>query len=427
MRILMLAQFFPPDIGGEERHVQNLAAQLVGRGHDVAVATHAVPGLPEREVLDTGVRVHRIPTSAMRLPGVYSSARQHHPPMPDPSAVRALGAVLDTERPDVVHAHNWIVNSVLPVLRRHGRRYPLVMTLHDYSQVCSTKRLMRDGVVCAGPSARCLPCATKHYGPLVGPATVAATAAMRPWKARAADHVVSVSHSVAQRNGVAAWPNSTVVPNFIPDSLLTREADPAAPKLPSEAADLVGRDYLLFVGDLSPDKGLAPLLTAYESLGEDRPALLMVGRPGPGTPTDLPDGARICESWAHEDVLEAFAGCRVAVLPSVWPDPCPTTVLEAMASGRPVVTTAIGGMLDMVVPEETGLLVPPDDADALSAAIRRVLDDPDLARALGAGGRERVTKFTASAVAQRLEDIYRSVVAGRGADDAELMEGHLAR
>ncbi len=426
MRILMLAQFFPPDIGGEERHVQNLSARLVARGHDVAVATHAVPGLPEREVLASGVRVHRIPTSAMRIPRVYSSERQHHAPMPDPEAARALRRVLDVERPDVVHAHNWIVNSVLPVLGRGAGRYPLVLTLHDYSQVCATKRLMRDGSLCSGPSARCLPCATKHYGFLAGPATAAATAAMRPWKARAADHVVSVSHSVAQRNGVDAWPNSTVVPNFVPDELLTRESDPSALRLPTEAADLVGRDYLLFVGDLSPDKGLAPLLTAYESLGPDRPALLMVGRPGPGTPTDLPEGARICREWAHEDVLEAFAGCRVAVLPSVWPDPCPTTVLEAMASGRPVVTTAIGGMLDMVVPNESGLLVPPDDAHALAGAIRRVLNDPDLAARLGRGGRERVTTFTASAVAARLEDIYSSVAASRAASP-ELMEGQLTR
>lgn len=426
MRILMLAQFFPPDIGGEERHVQNLGAALVARGHDVAVATHAVPGLPLHEVLPSGVRVHRIPTAAMRLPGVYASARQHHPPMPDPEAARALRRVLAAERPDVVHAHNWIVNSVLPVLGRGAERYPLVLTLHDYSQVCATKRLMRDGKVCAGPSARCLPCASAHYGPLTGPAIAAATAAMRPWKARAADHVVSVSHSVAQRNGVDAWANSSVVPNFVPDELLTRVSDPAAPRLPAEAGDLIGRDYLFFAGDLSPDKGLAPLLAAYESLGPDRPALLMVGRPGPGTPTDLPKGARICREWAHEDVLEAFAGCRAAVLPSVWPDPCPTTVLEAMASGRPVVTTAIGGMLDMVVPDESGLLVAPDDADALGAAIRRVLADPDLATRLGRAGRERVTHFTASAVAARLEDIYYTVAAGR-AGTPELLEGQTTR
>src|SRR6202012_185775 len=90
MRILLLAQFFPPDIGGEERHVFNLANTLAGRGHDVAVATQRMADVPDLETLTSGVRVHRFATAAMRLPGVYSSSRPHHPPLPDPLGVREL-------------------------------------------------------------------------------------------------------------------------------------------------------------------------------------------------------------------------------------------------------------------------------------------------------------------------------------------------
>jgi len=88
MRILLLAQFFPPDIGGEERHVFNLAKTLAGRGHEVAVATQRMADVPDQETLTSGVRVHRFATAAMRLPGVYSSSRTHHPPLPDPLGVR---------------------------------------------------------------------------------------------------------------------------------------------------------------------------------------------------------------------------------------------------------------------------------------------------------------------------------------------------
>ena len=84
MRILLLAQFFPPDIGGEERHVFNLANTLAGRGHEVAVATQHLADVPDYEVLDSGVRVHRFTTAAMHLPGVYSTGRAHHLPLPDP-------------------------------------------------------------------------------------------------------------------------------------------------------------------------------------------------------------------------------------------------------------------------------------------------------------------------------------------------------
>ena len=81
MRILLLAQFFPPEIGGEERHVFNLANILAERGHEVAVATQRLVDVPDQETLSSGVRVHRFATAAMRLPGVYSTSRSHHPPM----------------------------------------------------------------------------------------------------------------------------------------------------------------------------------------------------------------------------------------------------------------------------------------------------------------------------------------------------------
>src|ERR1039458_5371782 len=113
MRILLLAQFFPPDIGGEERHVFNLANTLADRGHEVAVATQRMAGVPDEEVLASGVHVHRFATMAMSLPGVYSTSRLHHPPIPDPLGVRELARIVRRERPEVIHAHNWIVNSAL--------------------------------------------------------------------------------------------------------------------------------------------------------------------------------------------------------------------------------------------------------------------------------------------------------------------------
>jgi glycosyltransferase involved in cell wall biosynthesis len=409
MRILLAAQFFPPDIGGEERHVFNLANILAARGHHVAVATQQVPGLPATEKLASAVRVHRFGTLAMRLPGVYASERQHHLPVPDPVGVRRLARILDAERPDVVHAHNWVVNSLLPLRWPGGRRdFGLVLTLHDYSSRCATKRLMRSGAPCAGPGpVRCLACAAGHYGPVVGPVTAASTTAMRPWKRQAVDYTVSVSRAVAQGNGVPDGPTAGVIPNFVPDELLRVPAETGQAWEATRARlGLPAGEYLLFVGDLSRDKGLPVLLRAYESLGPARPRLVLVGRRTPETPGRLPDGADIHFGWPHEDVMAAFRQCTAAVLPSAWPDPCPTTVLEAMASGRPVVTTAIGGMRDMVEDGESGLLVAPGDHRDLASGLSRVLADGGLRSRLGAGGRERAVRFTASAVAARLEQVY---------------------
>ena len=415
MRLLLLAQFFPPDIGGEERHVFNLANTLADRGHEVAVATQCIDGLPEKEVLATGARIYRFSTMAMHLPGVYSSNRQHHPPFPDLLGIRNLARILQWERPDVVHAHNWIVNSILP-LRRKSADHPefgLVLTLHDYSRVCATKRLMRDGSVCVGPATvRCMKCAISHYGSIVGPVTATATAAIRPWKDHAVDYTISVSRAVADGNGILDSPAASVIPNFVLDSTLM----PMSKSLDEAVADQVQQalptePFLLFVGDLSKEKGVHTLLRAYDSLSADRPPLVLIGRRTADTPRHLPSGTEIYIDWPHEWIMSAFRLCLAAVLPSVWPDPCPTTVLEAMACGCPTITTAIGGMVDMIVDGKSGLLVHPGDEHELATALKRVLADDELRMLIGTGARERVRIFTSSRIVERLEAVYEQVSA----------------
>ena len=413
MRILLLAQFFPPDIGGEERHVFNLANTLADRGHVVAVATQRMAGVPDQETLGSGVRVHRFATVAMHLPGVYSSSRTHHPPLPDPLGVRELSRITRQERPHVVHAHNWIVNSAVALRRSSpmGLRFGLVLTLHDFSHVCATKRLMRMGLPCEGPAvARCLPCAAAHYGPALGPLTAAATALMRPWKSRAIDHVVCVSNAVASGSRIPPGPDTSVIPNFVLDEIVPgRAGHVVAGRTEDIPTDLPNEEFLLFVGELSRDKGLPTLLRAYELLGTKRPPLLLVGRRTLDTPAHLPDGAEMFAEWPHDHVMAAFRRCLFAVLPSICLDACPTTVLEAMASARPVITTATGGIVDMIVDGENGLLVPPGDERKLAEAMARLLNDADLRVRLAAGAQERVQRFTASAVVERLEAVYARV------------------
>ena len=113
----------------------------------------------------------------------------------------------------------------------------------------------------------------------------------------------------------------------------------------------------------------------------------------------------------HDQVLSLFRSARTVVVPSVWSDPCPTVVLEAMAAGRPVVAAASGGILDMVVDGVTGVLVPPGDAAALAGAINSVLSDPDRGRAFGAAGRDRAREFTVSSVVERIERMYDGAIA----------------
>ncbi len=403
MKVLLLSQFYPPIIGGEERHVRTLAIELTRRGHDVSVGTLVVPGTSEGTTVEDGVTIHRLRSLTSRLAGLYAEqSRPHLPPLPDPVLSRGLAALVKRLDPEVVHAHNWILNSYLPVaVRRHT---PVVLTLHDYSDRCSTKRLVYDGRLCSGPAPRkCLGCAAAHYGPLKGAVTALGVAAALPVRRRKVSQYLTVSAAVATGNGLEeAGVPYEVVPNFVPDGLegpvrLRPDFAPAGP-------------YLFFAGDLTREKGLHTLLAAYESLGPDAPALLVAGRRAPDTPTTLPAGVTLVEDLKHEQVLAAFAHALAAALPSVWPDPCPTTVLEAMALGVPVVTTTTGGMVDMVENGVSGLLVEPGDAPALAAALQTLIADAPLRDRLRLAAKERVgARFSVGSVADKIEAVYAKV------------------
>ncbi len=407
MKILQLAQFIPPLAGGEERHVWNLARCLAGRGHEVTLLGFANEGdSPAGATESEGVRLVRVRTTASRLPALYSDpSRPHALPLPDPAVSRAIRHELSTARFDVVHAHNWIVNSALGPVSRAG--VPLVMTLHDYSHICATKRLMEfERHRCPGPSPkRCLPCASAHYGAANGIVTLAANAWSAPRRARRLAEVAAVSSAVADAVAVPAgrWLhdarlNARVIPNFIPDEIVVDEIAPTKPDAP-----------LLFVGDLSYDKGIPVLLEAYARL-DSPPPLLLAGRLGTGEAWDFPPGAIWKGEIPHHEVVALLRSARAVVVPSVWADPCPTVVLEAMAAGRPVVAAASGGIVDMVIDGQTGYLVPPGDAAALAGALDTLLRAPETAKAFGVAGRDRAREFTISAVVSRIEALYRDAV-----------------
>jgi glycogen(starch) synthase len=411
VKILHLAQFLPPAAGGEERHVWNLARKLVSRGHDVTLLGFATDDDGPGESVSDGVRIVRVRTAASRFPMLYSDpGRPHALPLPDPEVTKAIREVLAGNRFDVVHAHNWIVNSALGPAARAG--VPLVMTLHDYSHICSTKRLMEHGRTrCPGPSPRrCLSCASDHYGKANGAVTLAANVWSARRRAKLLTDAAAVSGAVAAAVDVPSnrWLHSAalrprVIHNFIPDEIIVDDIPPTEPNAP-----------LLFAGDLSFDKGVGTLLEAYGRL-ESPPRLVLAGRSA-GEDWKFPRGADWVGVLPHAEIVTLFQTARAVVVPSVWADPCPTVVLEAMAAGRPVVAAASGGILDMVVDGETGLLVPPGDAPALAHALTALLSDPGKAQAFGVAGRDRAREFTVTAIVERIEQMYDDAIADREID-----------
>jgi glycosyltransferase involved in cell wall biosynthesis len=404
----MLNDLYPPVIGGLEQYVRRLAVELVERGHAVSVLTldPQRPGAPPFE-FDRGVRVHRVLSTVQRASWLFSDqGRPFAPPLPDPELVRALRAVIARERPQLVHAHSWLVRSFLPLKRWSGAR--LVMSLHDYSLQCSKKSLLYGDAVCSGPGlAKCLGCASRHYGAAKGVPVALSHLGMRFADAAAVDMFLPVSRAVAAGNGLAgtALPYR-VLPNFIPDD---------SPDLPAAAratvpAGLPDGEFVLYAGALQRHKGIEVLLRAYAGL-RDVPPLVLIGASWGEAPLEVPPNVVVLKNWSPEAVQVAWRRSLFGVVPSIWADPCPTVALEAMAAGRAVAGSRLGGLVDIVADGETGLLVPPGDADALRGALRRLVDDAALRLRLGRAGRERGGGFRASAVVPQIEQVYRRLTA----------------
>lgn len=406
MRVLMLAQSFAPVVGGEERIVEDLSAALAARGHEVAVATLRQP-LGEPPPRADGVRVRLLESAANRVPGLAGDPeRAYAPPGPDPAAARGLRRLLREWRPDVVHAHNWLVHSYLPLDRRRGPA--LVLSLHDYSLVCPTKRLFLNGAACSGPAPRkCLAHAVEHYGAAKGTACALGVAVAEPLLRRRVDMFLPVSEAVRRLSGIEDQLPHRVVPNFIGGLPEPPPADePALRELPSEP-------FVLYFGDVTEDKGVGTLLEAWRGLPE-APPLVLVGRLELSGAAEEP-GVIALGRLPHQVAIEAVRRSAFTVAPSLLPEAFGIVALEAAAAGKPTVASAIGGLTDVVVDGETGLLVPPGDAAALRNALARLIADAALRERLGAAARERARLFSPDRVVPCFEAAYEAAIEHRAA------------
>ena len=406
MRILLLTQTYPPVLGGIERHVQSLGAALAARGHHVAVATLWHAGQSESD-MDGAVKIYRLRGTITRFAGMFSTGRFLAPPAPDPELMLALRKVVEEEQPEIVHAHNWIVHSFLPL--KHWSHAKLVMTLHDSEMTCVQMRYMyMDREFCTGPGPlKCLACAAHHYGAAKGAATLVGNWVMNPFQRSGVDFFMPVSRATAELNRLTPQDGMAgkvqVVPNFVPDDV----AD--GPVIQDARLDgLPNEPFIFQAGDLVKDKGIYVLLEAYAGL-RSAPPLVLAGRRTAESPTALPDGVTILESLPHNLVMQCWRRSLFGVVPSINPDHWPTVTLEAMACGRPVVGSRIGGIQDQIIDGETGLLVSPGDVVGLRKAMQCLVDDPDLRLRMGSAARERVVRFQANAVVTEIERIYRSL------------------
>jgi starch synthase len=379
MRVGLLTREWPPDVyGGAGVHVEFLARELAELV-DVRVEAFAAHGRWDR-LADANSALQVLATD-----------------------LSITAAVADR---DLVHSHTWYAN-LAGHLAKLLYGVPHVMTSHSLEPLRPWKAEQLGG----------------GY-------------ALSSWAERtaieAADAVIAVSHGM-RRDVLAAYPDVDparvhVVHNGIDTSLFTPQPDPAAVQQLGLDPDV---PTVMFVGRITRQKGLPHLLRAAAALPDKTQLVLCAS--APDTPQIAVEVEQAVEDlqqtrdgvvWLREAVprellIALLSSAAVFVCPSVY-EPLGIVNLEAMACGTAVVASAVGGIPELIVEGETGLLVP-YDADApgsfengLAEALTKLVEDPDRAVRMGAAGRERaVEEFGWDGIARKTVQIYESLLTGQ--------------
>ncbi|SCE71567.1 Glycosyltransferase involved in cell wall bisynthesis [Micromonospora viridifaciens] len=369
-----------------------------------------------------GVEVLPFFRSSDEIPSMSKPAKALLPisPIWAPKAQHDLDRLLAEHRPDVLHLHNpypllspWVVRTA------HKRGVPVVQTVHNYRQVCSSGLYFRDGMICQDCRGRALgvPAIVHrcYRGSRAQSALMATTLAVHRPTWRSVDRFIALTTAVADHLRDYGIPDERIVvkPNAVPDPGTT-----AAPG-----------DGFLFMGRLSPEKGLDLLLEAWRRHPVGALGPLRIAGDGELRPlaeaaaADRPD-VRYLGQLDRAGVRAALADSAVVLATSTWHDVLPTVIIEALASGRPVLGTALGGIPYLVGADtlgepagtgpaegEAGWVVAPEPA-ALAAALPVARAG---AAALAPAARARYERmFHPDVVTKRLIDIYADVAATAG-------------
>jgi len=321
------------------------------------------------------------------------------------AAERRVRAAIRERRPDVVHVHNTFAAASPSVFRAVGDR-PVVQTLHNYRWVCPVATAFRDGHACTDCVGLPVALPAVVHACVRGSRVQSAVATTSIAVHRAAGTLRSIDQFVAltsfQRqvmvDGGLPADRIRVIPNF-------HEPDPGVGESP--------RAGVLYLGRLAVEKGLGPLLRAAAI----EPGLVRIAGSGPLVgDVERAATAGVVDylgSISTAAVLDQLRRSIALVIPSIWFEGFPLVLLQAYATGTPVVASRIGSLAELVEDGVTGLLARPDDAGDLAARLRWAVDHPAEMAAFGAAARERyVQRYRGASHLEALLELYRSV-AGR--------------
>lgn len=372
MRVMQVYNQYRSMHGGEETVVKMTAELVEKRGGEARLLIRSSRGLDKS--LAGKFRAF--------ANGIYSRA-----------AYREMAALLEADRPDVVHAHNLYPLLSPSVLVACGRAsVPVVLSTHNYVLTCpTTHHLHKENVCqrCAGGKEHW--CVLKNCRQNFWESVAYATrslVARRLGLYRYGVAIFIVLSAFARRKLVDAGFDAdriVVLPNMV-----GRERPRANPER---------GQYVAFSGRMSKEKGIDTLLRAAQRLPDLRVRLAGDGPLLDELRRQAPANAELPGRLDADAMTTFYQNARFLVVPSKCFEGCPLVVSEAMSQGLPIIASRIGGLPELVDDGVTGWLFEPGNAEELAQKIRLLWDDPDLCRRMGRAGREKAQR-------EYSEDVY---------------------
>jgi glycosyltransferase involved in cell wall biosynthesis len=370
--------------GGEDQVFMSELELLASHGHEVVRYTAHNDAVSQLSKLRLGLR-----TSWSR------------------STYRDMRAVLQRERPQLVHVHNTLPLLSPAVYYAAGAaRVPVVQTLHNYRLLCPDALLFRGHRTCEDCVGRRVPwpgiihaCYRQSRAATGAVAVMLSVHRLLGTWARRVSRYIALTDFMRQKFIQGGFPAHQIVvkPNFV-------APDPGM-------GDHGGR-YALFMGRLSPEKGVQTLLRAWRQHGR-----MPLKIAGDGPLQNLADSSRPGVEWLgrqpREEVVALMKQALVLVFPSEFYEGFPMTIAEAFATGLPVIASHLGAMAEIVQHRRTGLLFTPGDANDLAAKVEWALAHPNEVADMGRRARhEFEARYTAERNYQLLREIYDGVLDG---------------
>jgi glycosyltransferase involved in cell wall biosynthesis len=353
---------YPPHImGGAERSVALLAEALVAAGHEVAAACTTPDGW--KQEVRNGVQVYRMPHEtdfwAEEWPehSVLARGVRRFKQQFNTRLEAHFLKVIDDFKPDVVHTHSLLDVSTRVWLAAHARGLPIVHTLRDFDLACGNAAMFKDGKRCEKRHLKCR-----------------AFTFMKGQHQRMVNAVVGVGGGILQSHldmGYFA---------HVPQHLRRVIWNPAV-------VEGIGPDYIKpllagkpltfgYLGRINIEKGVGTLLEACRQLPAEGWKLIVAGKEASEQDSlkHLASGLPV-EFAGFIAPRDLFDQIDVLIVPSIWAEPLPRTILEAYAAGVPVIGADSGGITDLIGADNHDWLFPPGDAPALASLMNRVLHE----------------------------------------------------